>query len=77
MGRAINASGQVAGASQTFRDAATHAFLYTGIPGSGGAMADYSGALGGGYSEGDAINASGQVAGISSVTGSAGAQAFR
>jgi probable HAF family extracellular repeat protein len=59
---AINYSGQVVGASTTPGDAVTHAFLYTGTPGSGGAMAD----LGvGDNSQAYAINASGQVTGYS------------
>jgi probable HAF family extracellular repeat protein len=60
---AINNRGQVTGSSSTAGDA-EHAFLYTGTPGRGGAMADL-GTLGGTYSYGFAINAHGQVAGWS------------
>jgi probable HAF family extracellular repeat protein len=44
--RDINASGQVAGYSQAPPNGSYHAFLYTGTPGGGGAMADL-GTLGG------------------------------
>jgi probable HAF family extracellular repeat protein len=62
-GLAINAAGQVAGISYTSSDPFSyHAFLYTGIPGSGGSMADL-GTLGGKSSMGIGINSSGQVTG--------------
>jgi probable HAF family extracellular repeat protein len=72
-GFAINASGQVAGYSLLTGDAATHAFRYSGTPGSGGAMADL-GTLGGTSSIGLGINASGQVTGDSYIAGNATAQ---
>src|SRR6476660_5054181 len=50
-GSSINDAGQVAGGSQT-TGGYFHAFRYTGIPGSGGAMADL-GAFGGTYSDGN------------------------
>jgi probable HAF family extracellular repeat protein len=67
-GYAINASGQVAGYSDTTDNSASHAFLYSGTPGSGGSMADL-GTFGGRGTVAAAINASGQVAGYSRVTG--------
>ena len=72
-GLAINDVGQVVGCSGNSldtTDTTQHAFLYTGTPGSGGAMADL-GTLGGTYSVGRAINISGQVAGHSKTTGGA------
>lgn len=63
-GNGINDVGQVTGFSDTAGDTATHAFLYTGMPGSGGTMDDL-GTLGGTESVGHAINASGQVVGWS------------
>ena len=72
-GLAINDVGQVVGCSGNSldtTDTTQHAFLYTGTPGSGGAMADL-GTLGGTYSVGRAINTSGQVVGHSKTTGGA------
>ena len=72
-GLAINDVGQVVGCSGNSldtTDTTQHAFLYTGTPGSGGAMADL-GTLGGTYSVGRAINISGQVVGHSKTTGGA------
>src|SRR5258705_161925 len=62
-GNGINASGQVVGFSQVTGNVTQHAFLYTGTPGSGGAMADL------GPGAGNAINASGQITGSSAVGG--------
>src|SRR5437588_5310206 len=66
----VNAAGQVTGFSDTAGGAnrATHAFLYTGTPGSGGVMHDL-GTLNGNYTVGNAINDSGQVAGFSGPPG--------
>jgi len=72
-GRAINDSGQVTGNSAT-TEAATHAFLYTGTPGSGGHMDDL-GALGD-TSIGLGINAGGQVVGTSTFDASGAEHAF-
>src|SRR5262249_24578538 len=71
-GYAINDAGQVAGWSY-LKGTIPHAFLYTGTPGSGGAMADL-GHLGGTSSYGYAINNSGQVVGQSYAA--IGAHAF-
>jgi probable HAF family extracellular repeat protein len=68
-GAGVNASGQVAGQSMT-ANGASHAFLYTGTPGSGGAMVDL-GTLGGDYSTGVDVNDSGQVAGYSTMANGA------
>ena len=78
VGYAINASGQVAGWSVRSPDAVPHAFRYTGMPGSGGAMADLGTLTSAGFPEsyGQAINASGQVAGWSGTTGDAAQHAF-
>jgi probable HAF family extracellular repeat protein len=65
-GRAINASGQVAGDSYLAGDSAFHAFRYTGTLGTGGRMDDL-GTLGGRGSYGFAINTAGQVVGFSSL----------
>jgi probable HAF family extracellular repeat protein len=59
----INSAGQLTGSSATGTAAAPHAFRYTGIPGSGGAMIDLG--MVGRNSGGEAINNSGQVAGTS------------
>jgi probable HAF family extracellular repeat protein len=72
---AINASGQIAGASQITGDSAWHAFLYTGMPGVDGVMDDL-GTLGGTGSAGFAINALGQIVGASDTTGDAAEHAF-
>ncbi len=72
---AINASGQLTGFSNTTGDIANHAFLYGGVPGSGGHMADL-GTLGGSESFGSGISASGQIVGISNLSGNATAHAF-
>jgi probable HAF family extracellular repeat protein len=67
-GYALNAGGQVAGASFT-GDGLQQAFRYTGTPGSGGAMVNL-GTLAGGYeSYSRGIHASGQVAGYSRTFG--------
>ena len=71
-GQGINALGQVTGYSSN-GSGVNHAFLYSGVPGSGGAMVDL-GTLPGGDgpargSFGYGINASGQIAGSSVVSG--------
>jgi probable HAF family extracellular repeat protein len=63
-GASLNAAGQVTGTSFTTANAAEHAFLYTGTPGSGGAMLDLS-TLGGTHSLGNAINIAGEITGYS------------
>ena len=74
-GGGINEAGQVAGTSGTVLPSGGHrAFLYTGTPGSGGAMIDL-GTPGGTNSNSGAINNAGQVAG-SYDTGGAGGPAF-
>ena len=75
LGIAINASGEVAGSSSTADNSARRAFLYTGTPGSGGAMVDL-GTLGGTDSFGIAISASGQVAGSSNTADNSARRAF-
>nr|MBA3483647.1 hypothetical protein [Pirellulales bacterium] len=70
-GYGVNASGQIAGQSQTTGDAAYHAFLYDGD----GALHDL-GTFGGTLSAGIGINAGGQVTGFSSTTGNAARHAF-
>jgi len=67
-GLAINSIGQVAGQSYTVGNLATHAFLYSGTPGSGGDMADL-GTLGGRDSVANAVNDAGQVIGYSKIAG--------
>ena len=74
----INNSGQIVGAATLAGDqrfAASHAFLYTGIPGNGGHMADL-GTLGGANSGASAINASGQIVGYSNIAGSTAEHAY-
>ncbi|MBU6401840.1 MAG: DUF3466 family protein [Verrucomicrobia bacterium] len=67
---AINASGQVAGWSDTDNGGGPHAFLYTS-----GVMRDL-GTLGGDQSRASAINASGQVVGWSSLAQGYASHAF-
>jgi probable HAF family extracellular repeat protein len=73
----INASGQVAGYSDTTDDVATHAFLWKpAMPnGVSGTMHDL-GSLGGTESEGSGINDSGQVTGSSLTNGDEDYHAF-
>jgi probable HAF family extracellular repeat protein len=66
IGYAVNNNGQVAGLSDK-QGGSQRAFLYSGIPGSGGQMLDL-GTLGGSFGSGSiavAINANGQIAGTS------------
>jgi probable HAF family extracellular repeat protein len=74
---ALNASGQVSGASYMLGDAAYHTFLWkpTTANGASGTKTDL-GTLGGSQSFGDALNASGQVTGESATTGNAADHAF-
>ncbi len=76
-GNGLNASGQVAGESNTTGDAATHAFLWkpTTPGGASGTMHDLL-TLGGTNSYGYAINAAGQVTGASDRTGNTRTHAF-
>src|SRR5262249_1206096 len=67
-GLGINNAGQVGGWTYTAGNIARNAAVYSGRPGSGGAMNDL-GTLGGTNSEGLAINAAGQIAGYSETTG--------
>src|SRR4051794_6568570 len=69
-GYSINAAGQVAGASHTSGDLATHAFLWKPSTPNGttGMIYDLL-TIGGANSNGSAINANGQVAGSSLTTG--------
>jgi probable HAF family extracellular repeat protein len=77
LGWDINASGQVAGYSDTTGDAAQHAFLWTPTMPNGvsGTMHDL-GSLGGTNSDGSGINDSGQVVGSSQTTGDAAYHAY-
>lgn len=61
---AINHAGQIVGSSQR-ADGSTHAFLYAGFPGSGGAMIDLGVLSGGSSSAANDINARGQIVGDS------------
>jgi uncharacterized repeat protein (TIGR03803 family)/probable HAF family extracellular repeat protein len=72
-GYAINASGQVTGVSG-MTDSNRHPFIYTGIPGSGGAMFDLGGFGGTGWGYG--INDSGQVVGVSRSADNSANRAF-
>jgi probable HAF family extracellular repeat protein len=63
----INDLGQVVGQSTTGIGGPNHAFLYTGIPGAGGAMVDL-GTLGGTYSRAYAINNDGKIVGRARTT---------
>jgi probable HAF family extracellular repeat protein len=77
--KAINASGQVTGSSMmgfSFPvEDEEHAFLYTGIPGSGGVMHDL-GTLGGSWCGAWDINAAGQVVGYGVTSGDAAVHPF-
>jgi probable HAF family extracellular repeat protein len=68
--------GQVTGISPITGNTASHAFLYTGTPGSGGVMHDL-GTLGGTKSNGVGVNDAGQVVGSSQITGDTASHAFR
>src|SRR3990172_5711909 len=76
-GSGLNASGQVAGASDRTGDSRTHAFLWkpSMLNGTSGTMYNL-GSLGGTESNGSAINASGQVSGSSLTTADAAYHAF-
>ena len=65
-GGGINNAGQVVGSSGSALNDEGRAFLYTGTPGSGGAMVDL-GTLGGTNSGVSAINDAGQMAGTSDI----------
>ena len=68
----INSQGQIVGEDPS----ANRAFLYTGVPGNGGTMADL-GTLGGTKASAIAINDSGQIAGSSYILGDLTSHAFR
>jgi uncharacterized delta-60 repeat protein len=72
---AINNAGQVTGVSSLAGDASSHAFLYTGTPGSGGMMHDL-GTLGGTNSWAWDVNDNGQIVGYSRTTGNFCCHAF-
>jgi probable HAF family extracellular repeat protein len=77
-GYAISNDGWVSGASVSSgsnNSILTHAFLYVGTPGNGGAMADL-GTLGGANSYAYGVNDSGQVVGESQTSGSTTPHAF-
>src|SRR5262245_65349829 len=71
----VSVSGQVVGSSNIITGGPQHAFLYAGMPGSGGHMIDL-GTLGGTTSFGEAINDGGQIAGYSYPIGDAALHAF-
>jgi probable HAF family extracellular repeat protein len=74
-GFGINASGQVVGETQTALGGGSHAFLYTGTPGSGSVMADL-GSLGGTRTVAVSVSNGGQVVGWGYFAGDTASHGF-